>query len=119
MQEARFDKKQDRANYSDMKLDRSTFKKQTFAETAEHQAIYSKMSASERGDSFKYLMQLSPRASPQADMVRAVGPGWIAPLPARTNQAFTPLALVLCPNGANYVSPGQSSGILKQGFLLF
>lgn len=42
-----------------MELDRTQFKKQTFAEAADHQAIYEKMSDEERGASFRYLMQVN------------------------------------------------------------
>ncbi|TVP75782.1 MAG: hypothetical protein EA353_13265 [Puniceicoccaceae bacterium] len=42
-----------------VRLDRTTFKKQTFTEAAEHQTTYHKMSASERGASFQYLMQVN------------------------------------------------------------
>ncbi|MFP4166046.1 MAG: hypothetical protein ACLFUF_02640 [Opitutales bacterium] len=42
-----------------VRLDRTTFKKQTFAGAAEHQATYHKMSAGERGASFQYLMQVN------------------------------------------------------------
>ncbi|PXA04797.1 hypothetical protein DDZ13_06420 [Coraliomargarita sinensis] len=43
-----------------MRLDRTSFKKQSFAEAAaEHQATYKAMSAEERSKSFKYLMQVN------------------------------------------------------------
>ena len=42
-----------------MNLDRTTFKKQTFAEAAEHQTAYNKMPVNERGLTFLYLMQLN------------------------------------------------------------
>lgn len=42
-----------------MKLDRTTFKEQTFAEAADHRAVYDKMSEDERGASFRYLMQVN------------------------------------------------------------
>lgn len=43
-----------------MRLDRTSFKKQTFAQAAEeHQAIYNAMTADERTKSFKYLMQVN------------------------------------------------------------
>jgi len=43
-----------------VKLDRTSFKKQSFAEAAaEHQATYKSMSAIERSESFQYLMQVN------------------------------------------------------------
>lgn len=43
-----------------MKLDRNSFKKQSFTEAAaEHQATYKAMSTQERAESFQYLMQVN------------------------------------------------------------
>ena len=42
-----------------MTLDRNSFKKQSFLEAAEHQSVYNRMTPKERGESFKYLMQVN------------------------------------------------------------
>ncbi len=42
-----------------MKLDRTQFKQQSFAEAADHQAAYQAMSAAERAKSYHYLMQVN------------------------------------------------------------
>jgi hypothetical protein len=42
-----------------VKLDRNSFSKQSFQEAAEHQSAYREMSVTERGQSFKYLMQIN------------------------------------------------------------
>lgn len=42
-----------------MQLDRTSFKQQSFAEAADHQATYQTMSVAERANSFHYLMQVN------------------------------------------------------------
>jgi hypothetical protein len=46
-------------SFHSVRLDRTSFKKQSFDQAAEHQTAYKAMSPEQRGESFKYLMQVN------------------------------------------------------------